>query len=101
MKANNNSTPSSRPAQPNPPEENDAFLSYATILLSGSDSRQAEGSSPAPPLPLMQSGKGATNREELLAIIDGALVIISDSYSSDFIGDANSLYVSNNCSRRQ
>jgi hypothetical protein len=91
MKANNNST-TSRPTQPNPQEENDAFLSYATVLAESY--RQAGGSSPSPPLPFMQSGNGVTNREQLLAILDEALVVISDSASSDFVSDRNSLSVS-------
>jgi hypothetical protein len=42
----------------------------------------------------MQSGNGVTNREQLLAILDEALVVISDSASSDFVSDRNSLSVS-------
>jgi hypothetical protein len=101
MKANNKSTGSSRPDPPNdPPEENDAFLSYATILSESYRQRTDEDSSP-PPLPLMQSRTGVTRREHLLAILNDALAIISDSDSSDFVSDANSPSFTKECSRRQ
>jgi hypothetical protein len=102
MKANNNSNSSSttsRATLPNPPEENGGILSYGTVLAESY--RQAGGSSPSPPLPFMQSGNGVTNREHLLAILNEALVIISDSASSDFVSDRNSLGASSkeDCSR--
>jgi hypothetical protein len=106
MKDNNsynsitNSTTSSSPTPPNPREANDALLSLSNAAMLSGSYRQA-GAGSSSPLTLTQSGACATNREQIHAILEEALVVISDSDSSDFVSDANTPCFPTEFSRRQ